>query len=196
VLHISPGEMPEADRIIAAAFPSYRGRKLKVVVSNALTMSHGWSGGTRDEWRIVRLADHAALSPFDASRDWPRLDAGELPEGAVAVCRSIFCGEDHGVSIQCREDAPLARLLPAPGELPLDVRTVLHSTRSFKASYNGRSDYRFTEARDAVGITRERWEAAKADAIARGLLNKAGAITVAGKNACSLSSSWPKDGAL
>lgn len=44
-------------------------------------------------------------------------------------------------------------------------------------------DYRFQTAQEYTKITREDWDAAKANLISRGMLNKAGAITVDGRNA-------------
>jgi hypothetical protein len=74
--------------------------------------------------------------------------------------------------------------LPAPTELTEDEEIVLVATRSLKASYGGVSNYRLSEARRYTGIDLHRWETAKAMLIAKKLLNKAGAITVEGRNAC------------
>lgn len=64
-----------------------------------------------------------------------------------------------------------------------DERTVLLYTRRYKGSYGRNRDIRFSYANRETGITRERWEAAKASCIERKLLTKAGAITPAGRNA-------------
>jgi hypothetical protein len=78
----------------------------------------------------------------------------------------------------------VTRLLPAPTELTEDEEIVLVATRSLKACYGGVSNYRFSEAKRYTGIDLHRWETAKATLIAKKLLNKAGAITVEGRNAC------------
>jgi len=68
----------------------------------------------------------------------------------------------------------------APSEdLDSDEKVVLYCTRAMKSSYNGKS------RRDYSGLTVDAWEAAKARLIGRGMLNKAGAITPAGRNAAA-----------
>ncbi len=78
----------------------------------------------------------------------------------------------------------VTRLLPAPTELTEDEEIVLVATRSLKPSYGGVSNYRFVRAKECAGIDLHRWEAARSALIARKLLNRAGAITVEGRNAC------------
>ena len=80
-------------------------------------------------------------------------------------------------------------MLPKPeSDLSRAQLIVLFATKSYKASYNGQDrfdmvsgDFRYTP--DADMISREQWNIAKAELIERKLLNKAGAITVNGKNA-------------
>lgn len=84
-----------------------------------------------------------------------------------------------------------AALLPAPVELSAHEKEVLNATRSYKSSYGGRDRYDMAQSAAQYGKnagafpSREQWEAAKAALMARGFLNKAGAITVKGKNALS-----------
>jgi hypothetical protein len=122
-----------------------------------------------------------AQSAFD--KQIAGADAVNLPAGFVCVQHSIFCGKDTGVTIHVHPDnAPL--LLPAPeAELTEDQKTLLLYTRCRKSSYAGISDYRFYDANHTKGIGRQNWDSAKAALIASGHLNKAGAITVKGKNA-------------
>jgi hypothetical protein len=75
------------------------------------------------------------------------------------------------------------KLLPAPTALSEPERIVLWATRSFKAGYAGDPENRYHEARRETGITRDDWTRGKAMAIEKGLLDKRGAITVAGRNA-------------
>jgi hypothetical protein len=79
-----------------------------------------------------------------------------------------------------------AALLPAPSaELSEHEQIVLNATCSLKSSHNGRDRYQMAcehYSRDPL-MTREQWNLAKASLQAKGLLNKAGAVTVAGKNA-------------
>jgi hypothetical protein len=100
----------------------------------------------------------------------------------ACVEHSIFCGKDMGLTIHIHP-ANANRLLPAPVELTWAERTVLLATMSWKSSYAGVSNYRFVEAQRTCGITLPEWENAKQSLIARKLLNKAGAVTVDGRNA-------------
>jgi hypothetical protein len=59
------------------------------------------------------------------------------------------------------------------------------ATAGLKSSYGGIPNLRYYESHRRTGITQERWDNAKAACIAAGLLNKAGAITVKGRNAIS-----------
>lgn len=69
-----------------------------------------------------------------------------------------------------------------PVDLTYEEKIVLWATRSLKSSYAGISNYRFHEAQQFFRINRHQWEQAKGDAIRKGWLNKAGAITTAGRN--------------
>ena len=121
-----------------------------------------------------------AQSAFD--RPIHGADAVVLPDGFACVEHSIFCGKDAGITIHIRP-ANSAGLLPAPVDLSREQRIVLVATRSLKNTYAGVSNYRFVEANRDTGISREQWESAKADLIARGLLDSRGALNVAGRNA-------------
>src|SRR3990167_1777479 len=188
-LHLDPRTMPEEVRKVChAAFPSYNGRMFKVRYADGpLSVRSYWDGGSRDTYAFVRLADYATLPVPTAhpvfDREAPRdVDAVEIPSGAVCVEHTIFCGKDLGLTIHVRaEDA--TPLLPPPDDVPPDVRTVCRYTAGYKNTYAGRSNRRFEEANQETGITAERWEAAKVEATTRGYLNKAGAITPAGRNA-------------
>lgn len=158
-----------------------------------------WSEGSREIFHGVRLADGATVpltdtssAPWDDSRRDQRLT---LRPGFAVVRHSIFCGKDMGLTfIMTASDA--APLLQAPAaELTPVERVVLFYTASRKASYNGKDRYEM--ARDDSRYTwswptglempnpfprRDDWEAGKAALCSRGLLNKAGAITPAGRN--------------
>jgi hypothetical protein len=84
--------------------------------------------------------------------------------------------------------ADAAALLPAPAaDLSAHEKLVLEATASLKSSYGGRDRYQM--ATDDLRYARKpypsraEWDAAKAELIGRGYLNKAGVITVAGRNA-------------
>lgn len=60
---------------------------------------------------------------------------------------------------------------------------VLAATRGLKSSYAGIKNYRFHAARESTGITEPEWNQAKDACMAKGLLNRAGAISDDGRNA-------------
>lgn len=177
----------------AALRGSYTGNKFQVVVTESVTIPADaglWSGGSRDHYQIVELfsaerrnAPNQHLDPWTSARQDRKV---ELREGYAVVEHSIFCGKDLGLTIYINP-VNAAALLPAPVELTDDQRFVLDATSRFKSSYNGRD--RFQLANDNIRysgkspVSRERWDAAKAELIAAGLLTKAGAITTKGKNA-------------
>jgi len=110
--------------------------------------------------------------------------------GFVIVEHSIFCGKDMGLTFYVNP-ADIVKLLPAPVELTLAEEFVLTATRHYKSSYMGRD--RFEMAIDHPAdlgprfnellMNRAEWNIVKDDLIARKLLNRAGAITNAGRNA-------------
>ena len=113
------------------------------------------------------------------------------PDYAI-VRHTIFRGKDMGLTFYIHPDNA-AQLLPAPAaELPPVQKLVLKYTKERKASYNGQdryamaaSDWRYYGKDwqlDAMP-SRDDWQAAKEALIVAGYLNKAGAITVKGKNA-------------
>jgi hypothetical protein len=185
VLHLASLD-DTGQRIARASFPEYRGRMYKVRPHDGpMSVVSFWDGGSRNYFALVRLADMAKLP---VPQNGTMFDGGPLPDvsipsGCVIVEHSIFCGKDMGLTFHVRKDEALALLPPVSEPLTADEKTVLWATSSYKASYNGDSHIRFHEAHRKTGITRERWETAKAAMIARKCLNKAGAITPAGRNA-------------
>ena len=183
--------------IVRAAYPGYRGRKFKIEVSdNPIDVRSYWNGGSRDYFVFVDLRSmRAAAMPAQSAFD-PKIAGAEsvkLPADFACVQHSIFCGKDSGITIMIGS-ANAAALLPAPAaELTAEQKLVLCYTAGRKSSYAGRdrcqmaiddmeSDRRFNPGKPEP-ITRESWNSAKESLISAGLLNKAGAITAAGKNA-------------
>jgi hypothetical protein len=134
-------------------------------------------------------------APSQSAFDRPVKDGDKTPlaPGLICVEHTYFCGKDAGLRFHVHPSGLDPRLLPAKTEdLTNDERIVLYATRSLKSSYNGVKDYRFHAANQDTGITRDRWEAVKTALIERKLLNKAGAITVDGKNAIQGMLRFPK----
>lgn len=178
---------PTVDQIIRAAFPSFTGLKVEAVVTDTVTFhSTQWDEGYKRDYVILRLADMKTFTVPEAPfmvRSPDHENAFKIPDGFVVV-----------VLVNWRLDyieihSPAANITPMLTQeiaLTEDERTVLIATRSRKSSYAGISNYRFIEAKRARGITLDRWEKAKGDLIAKKLLNKAGAITVEGRNAVGM----------
>lgn len=176
---------PTVAELIRAAFPGLACQKVEAIITDGVHF-HGtnWDEGSRREYVIVRLADKKTFRIEDApfmERSSLYEKTYSLPPGFVVVVH-VTGGYEH-IEIHTAADN-VTRLLPAPTELTEDEEIVLVATRSLKPSYNGVSNYRLDQARRYTGITPERYESARASLIARKLLNKAGAITVEGRNAC------------
>jgi hypothetical protein len=184
----------EASQVPSHLKGSYSGRRFKARSCETVTIPSDaglWSGGSRDTFRVVRLADGASIMPTNENAaPWDR-SRGErtitLEPGVCVVEHSMFCGKDMGLTFHLHP-ADVAKLLPAPVELDTVERKVLVATRRFKSSYMGRDRYQMAREHDgdrseAAFPSRPEWDAAKSRLISRGLLNKAGAITTAGRNA-------------
>lgn len=106
---------------------------------------------------------------------------GRLPEN-VALVRH-YHGRFESITIYLNPANLRTDLLPPKPALDWAQSVVLAATRSLKSSYAGIRNYRFQEAHERTGITEAEWNSAKDACIASGLLNRAGAITDAGRNA-------------
>lgn len=187
--------------IVRAAYPGYHGRKFKIEVSDdPIDVRSYWDGGSRDYFVFVDLKSmRAAAMPAQSAFD-PKIAGAEsvkLPADFACVQHSIFCGKDSGITIMIGS-ANAAPLLPAPAEKLTEVQiTVLQYTAGRKSSYAGRdrcdmarddmvSAHRFNASKPmpaSPDAFRASWNIAKESLISAGYLNKAGAITAAGKNA-------------
>jgi hypothetical protein len=180
----------DAKMVPAQLRRGYRGKTMQAVVTETVAIPPGsgvWDDGSKESWRAVRIEDGATVG-FSATTD----NVVTLRPGFCIICHSITQGQDTGLTFYLNPlDA--APMLPAPVTLTAQERIVLEATHRYKASYAGKT--RLDMARDdsrawitdhIVGerqITRVEWEAAKQALIGRGLLNKVGAITTAGRNA-------------
>jgi hypothetical protein len=179
------------DRLIRAAFPEFNGHHVTAYVTDTVRFwGTQWDEGHKREYAVVRLTDLRRVDVHEApfmQRDAFYDVDHKIPVGFVIVVHVYSRG---GQSIEIHSPgANISPLLPAPVNLTPDEETVLVATRCYKSSYAGISNYRFHEARRSRGITAERWETAKAALIGKRLLNRAGALTVEGRNAArSLSS--------
>jgi hypothetical protein len=192
-MHVDVRE-PSISRIINAAYPGYKGRKCKLRVSDSHRVWDMWDGGSRDYTCFIELGTLRRLSSGDIPQEARQKQGNpfglaitaeplKIPEGVAVVIHSIFCGKDMGITIIANQ-ANINPLLPQSNhDLTEDQKIVLCFTRGLKSSYGGVKNLRFVKANKRLGITEERWEAAKAECIDKGLLKKNGAITDEGRNA-------------
>lgn len=177
---------PEVKQLIKRAFPKFNGRRISVeMFRGPMSLASYWSGGYRDYYAVLPLDPARSNAVLTAPQNGTPFDAGEmklsaLPEDCAVVC--LHAGPHESVTVYVNQ-ANLTPMLAAPVELTGGERTVLSYTAKLKPSYAGISNYRFHEANRDTGIQPAEWEASKASLIAKGLLNKAGAITDNGRNA-------------
>lgn len=110
---------PAVKRIVKAAFPEYRGRRVSIETRTSLTLDEAfWGGGTRSWYVAVNLAtlksapaNAAITNPLRC----PDAQTVDIPEGVAVVEHAHFCGKDVGIRIHVNP-ANVARLLPATVE--------------------------------------------------------------------------------
>ena len=189
-IYLDPAMVPASLR------GSYTGKKFKAVVCTEMTVPSDagiWGGGSRDKYFAIcfETGEHVAFpgqqsAPWDASRQDRVV---KLESGFAVVCHSLFCGKDMGLTFYVHPDNA-AKLLPAPtSELSDHEKLVLNATCSFKSSYQGKDRYDMMRDENRYATTKQpfptcdEWNVAKQALIGKGLLNKAGAVTPAGRNA-------------
>jgi hypothetical protein len=172
---------------------SYAGQKFSACVVEHVTVPADaglWSEGSRDTYRLVALATGESIKASDdMAAPWDhRVDRTiNLVPGFCVIEHSIFCGRDMGLTFYVHPADAVALLPAPPADLSETEKRVLNATASLKSSYGGRDRYQMaTDDLRYAGKafpSREEWETAKRALVGRGYLTKAGAITVAGKNA-------------
>ena len=185
MIHLEPTQDIKA--LSRKAFPGYTGRTYKLDNSGRpVNVTSYWDGGSRDYYTAINLSTGETLpvpqngTPFDGGPIAP--DGVIVPAGFVIAEHSIFCGKDLGITFHVDPNTATA-FLPDPIEISDAERTVLRQTASLKNTYGGETDIRFKQS----GLSRIDWDTASANLKARKLLNKAGAITTAGRNAAGIS---------
>jgi len=100
----APRSDPRVKAILAATFPDYRGRKVRVAMwSSPLHLDLSWSGGTVDKVAVIDFVG-GRIGHLRVPAPWSHgaADPVDCPAGAMLVVRSYFCGTDAGVTIYCR----------------------------------------------------------------------------------------------
>lgn len=182
----------DVESIVKLAYPDYKGKKFKVTTAKKYYLQDYWDGGTRHyikfvSWNIEEEKWEVKSPPSEIHNPMNKAAHQdlEIPNDVLFVEHTIFQGKDTGIRIYMSQDSIYAPQLITQeiDELSIPELIVLVATRSLKSSYMGIRDYRFHRAKEVTGITRECWDCTKAELIEKGYLNKAGAITMKGKNA-------------
>jgi hypothetical protein len=177
---------------------AYTGKQFKAIVCTEMTIPADaglWAGGSRDRYSAIDFASGRQVSfpgqqaaPWDDSRRERHI---KLEPSFAVVEHTIFQGKDLGLTFYLHPDNA-TKLLPPSHELSECEKLVLLYTATRKSSYMGKDRYAmaiddarygYGENRNRRTPTREQWDAAKQSLIGKTLLNKAGAITPAGRNA-------------
>ena len=179
--HIDRKEHPELWAIANRC--GYTGHDLRVTAFvGPMSLNSYWDSGCRDYYSFYSLETKQVVTVAQNGTMFDGKDYGisDLPPSTVLVNR--YSGRHDYCALYVRYDE-IAKMLPAPTEqLSADESIVLGYTCRYKSSYAGVSNFRYHKAKRDKGITLERWEAAKLACVARGFLNKAGAITPKGRN--------------
>jgi hypothetical protein len=91
---------PLVKRALKATFPNWKGRKVTVEPSDgrALHLDLNWSGGTRDEVKVIDFA-HGRIGRVTVGAPWTHDGSLVQPEGTILVIHTIFLGVDVGMRI-------------------------------------------------------------------------------------------------
>ena len=167
----------------------YTGKRyrLSTVPPNTPMSYHAyWDGGSRTTYTFVNLDTWTtAPLPEGANNPFNAVAHGTytLPWNVGVLEHHIVRGQDMGLELRVRDDNATQMLPETPDTLTAHERIVLEYTASLKSSYGGIKNFRWSEANRRTGITLPAWNTAKTALIASGHLNKAGAITIKGRNA-------------
>ena len=182
VIHISK---PDAviKKIIAATFPDYKGKKIKVVIGDIPTnLSSYWSNGSREYYVFYNLANGNAKavpesgSGFGKYPDTPKVNTQSMPDAVVLVNHTIFSGKDLGITIYAKPGA-VEPLLPPPDDNSLSNEEIftmilIRSLKSFARK----------EEAGRYGVSTKQYEDAVKSLQVKGYVAKNGSLSTDGKN--------------
>lgn len=174
-VYLEPSLVPQSMRL------GYTGKAFKAIACLDMTIPCDaglWSGGSREEYTVVRLADGKTVSPVDHNAaPWDKRSdlKVSITPGLMVVKHSMFCGKDTGLTFYIHPDNVTA-MLPKPIELNLEERQVLY-VHACLQSFARKDELRY--AKFDMG----KYDSVRAGLVTKGLLKANGAITIAGKNA-------------
>jgi hypothetical protein len=175
---------PFLRQIVDRAAPRFEGRVVTLEEANhPVNVTSMWSEGYKDYFTFINLStlqvkEVPETNPMQGKPPAPMA----VPPGFALVEHS-YMGTRQSVTIHINPEN-MSKLIQAPtAELSWAEKVVLVATRSLKSTYAGDNQARFHGAQRETGITANEWNEAKATLISKKLLNAAGAITTAGRNA-------------
>lgn len=169
------------DMVVKAAFPDYNGNKIQSDVRDSVEMYNTqWDSGSKRDYVIIQLSTMRAINLGDCPHGMIDNRTIKIERGYLVVTRQ-YSGTNIYIYIYHHPE-DITPSLTVKEELSKNEKIVLSATRGYKSSYAGNSDYRFYEANRQTKILRNEWNVAKESMIQKGYLNKAGAITISGKN--------------
>ena len=180
-----PIESKLIEKTIKAAFPDCNKRATDIVPSEKVSITGNyWSGGHCRYYSLVELATNRAmdLGQINPMRGVDERTV-ELKPGFVIVCRT-YSGQRQYITVFCHPSNTPANLTVSE-ELTADERTVLFFTRSYKNSYAGQSNLRYSYAKAFTKISELAWQNAQTSLKSKGMLNAAHSLTISGKNAAN-----------
>lgn len=178
-MHLEPNQVP------AHLKSGYNGKRFQAEPAESVTIpSYAglWDGGSRTTYSAIELATGRAVPVSDnVSAPWDKTRQDKtvpLRAGFAIVKHSIFCGNDMGLTFFVHP-SDIVKLIPdqAKDDLCAVEVKVLAVIRGLKSSYRADQFRR-------MGLSDGEVEAIKGKLTRLGYINKAGAITVAGRNRC------------
>lgn len=176
-VHLEPNQVPNHLK------RNYTGKAFKAEIVESVTIPAEaglWYDGCRDTYSAIELATGNAIAASDnVSAPWDDRKSQKiaLTSGFAIVRHSIFAGKDMGLTFYVHPSDAVALLPANNSDLNDTEKRFLAIVRGIKSSY--RADYY-----RRMNLSQAEVETIKASLISRDYLNKAGAITVKGRNAC------------
>jgi len=115
---------PDVKRLLAITFPEYRGRKIRLTITDRpMRLANYWDGGTRSYYKAVDLNTGRVADPSSATGNpFNGLAHVEfsIPPAVAVVEHIIFQGKDCGLEIHVRPESQTMLTGFHPGRLALN----------------------------------------------------------------------------
>lgn len=94
----------EVKQIIAATFPEYKKRKVRITPVESVTFHDvNWCDGSRNVYKACTIAGESGKNPnMGKNAPWCNPFEGatvNIPEGYAVVKQSVFCGEEMPLTV-------------------------------------------------------------------------------------------------